>query len=216
MGLREEKRERTRREILEAAEATFRERGYAESALQDIADQLGLSRQTLYNYFPSKEGILTALYAERMTVIARAVDDLRADFLDDDSRGGSRVERFLHMIRWGLRALAADREFMRVVYMNAYAVRTGGAISEERRRAARDLEAPQAANNQALDRMFESMQKAGELRTDVPPREMTKLYTTIFSTRVAEWLASGDEDPERLEDAVIGGLEIVFRGLRAF
>ncbi len=64
--------------------------------------------------------------------------------------------------------------------------------------------------------MFESMQKAGELRTDMPPRRMTELYVLIFSDRVTRWLASDDTDPVNLEDSVIVNLEILFRGLRAF
>jgi hypothetical protein len=91
------------------------------------------------------------------------------------------------MIRWALRALAGDREFMRLLYLHAQAVR-GGA------RVARDLIAPQEANNAGGDGMFASMQKAGELRSDVPPREMTELYVFLFSERVARWLAEEDDD----------------------
>ncbi len=63
--------------------------------------------------------------------------------------------------------------------------------------------------------MFESIPKAAELRTDVPPREMTELYTLIFSDRVGRWLASDNSDVEKLESGVVGSLEISFRGLRA-
>ena len=216
MGLREDKKERTRRDILETSERLFRERGYTETPVREIASLVGVTPQTLYNYFPSKEGILTAIHAERQLKMAAAANELRSRYLDAEDSPGTRVERFLHMIRWGLRALAADRDFMRLVYLNAYAIRAGGALSDEAARAARDLVEAQAANNIALDRMFESMQKAGELRTDVPPREMTELYVMIFSQRVAHWLAGDDTDPEALESGVIGSLEILFRGLRAF
>lgn len=215
MGLREDKKQRTRIRILETAEAMFRERGYPETPIREIAERLELSPQTLYNYFPSKEGILTAIFAERQKRMAVAAEDLLERYLERPDAPGSRVERFLHMVRWGLRGLAQDREFMKLVYLHAYAVR-GGALAAEGRKAARDLLEPQAANNRVVDRMFESMQKAGELRTDLEPREMTELYVVVFSDRVARWLASDDTDVERLEAAVIGSLEILFRGLRAF
>jgi AcrR family transcriptional regulator len=214
MGLREEKKQRTRQQILETAERLFRDKGYAETPIREIASRLELSPQTLYNYFPSKEGILTAIFAQRMRRMAVAADEMRARYLEAEDAPGTRVERFLHMIRWGLRAMAEDRAFMGVLFLNARAVR-GGAVVPAGQLAARDLVAPQEANNLAVDRMFESMQEAGELRADVPPRRMTELYVLIFSDRVACWLASEDEDPMNLEHSVIVDLEILFRGLRA-
>ena len=215
MGLREEKKQRTRLQILETAEALFREQGYPETPIRQIAAALELSPQTLYNYFPSKEGILTAIFAERMIHMALSAQDMIGRYLQADDAPGTQVERFLHLIRWGLRALADDRDFMRLVYLHAHAIR-GGALFPEGARAARDLVEPQEANHVAVDHMFESMQKAGELRTDMPPRRMTELYVLIFSDRVTRWLASDDTDPVNLEDSVIVNLEILFRGLRAF
>ena len=215
MSLREQKKEHTRLRILEVAEALFRERGYAETPIREIAARLELSPQTLYNYFPSKEGLLTSIFAERQKGLAVAAEEMRVRFLESPDAPGTQVERFLHMIRWGLRALADDRDFMRVVFLHSYAI-FGGGLSLEGETVPRDLANPQAANNAVLDRMFESMQKAGELRTDVPPREMTELYTLMFSNRVARWLASDDTDVENLESSVIGSLEILFRGLRVF
>lgn len=215
MGLREDKKERTRLRILEVAEAMFRADGYEPTTIRQIADRLELSPQTLYNYFPSKEGLLTAIFAERQKRMAVAARDLTHRFLDAPDASGTRVERFLHMIRWGLRGLADDREFMKLLFLHALAIR-GGARSPAGERAARDLVAPLEANSIALDGMFASMQKVGELRTDVEPREMTELYMLIFSDRVSRWLASDDTDVDHLESAVIGSLEILFRGLRAF
>ncbi len=215
MGLREAKKQRTRLQILETAEALFREQGYPETPIRQIAAALELSPQTLYNYFPSKEGILTAIFAERMRGMAVAAEQMRKGYLESEDSPGNQVERIHHMIRWGLRALAEDRDFMRLVYLHVYALR-GGGFTPAGARAERDLVEPREANKLAVDRMFESMQKAGELRTDVPPREMTELYMLIFTDRVACWLASDDTDVANLESSVIGSLEILFRGLRAF
>ena len=213
MGLREDKKERTRLRILETAEELFRDKGYADTPIREIAGRLVLSPQTLYNYFPSKEGILTSIFAERMKRMAAGVEALRARYLEDPDAEGTRVERFLHMIRWGLRAMAEDRAFTGVLFLNAQAVR-GAAVSPEGERAARELVEPQEANSAGLDRMFRSMQVAGELRSDVAPRRITDFYILIFSNGVSRWLASGDEDVANLEASVIGDLEILFRGLR--
>ena len=48
-------------EVLGKAAALFAARGFAATSLQDIANEIGLSRTSMYYYFPSKEALLDAL-----------------------------------------------------------------------------------------------------------------------------------------------------------
>jgi AcrR family transcriptional regulator len=52
------------RELLDAALALFVERGFAATRTEDIAARAGVSKGTLYLYFPGKEHLLKALIAE--------------------------------------------------------------------------------------------------------------------------------------------------------
>ncbi len=54
--------EETRREILDTALALFRERGFDQTTIRDIADRAGLSLGAAYYYFHSKEAIVGAYY----------------------------------------------------------------------------------------------------------------------------------------------------------
>jgi AcrR family transcriptional regulator len=54
--------EDTRRHILETALALFRERGFEETTIRDIAGRAGLSLGAAYYYFKSKEAIVGAYY----------------------------------------------------------------------------------------------------------------------------------------------------------
>src|SRR5438045_4240773 len=54
--------EETRRQILETALALFRERGFEETTIRDIAGRAGLSLGAAYYYFRSKEAIIGAYY----------------------------------------------------------------------------------------------------------------------------------------------------------
>jgi AcrR family transcriptional regulator len=54
--------EETRRLILETALALFRERGFEETTIRDIANRGGLSLGAAYYYFHSKEAIVGAYY----------------------------------------------------------------------------------------------------------------------------------------------------------
>lgn len=55
--------ERSRQLILDAADALFRDVGFAHVSIEDIAIRAGLSRKTVYNLFASKEDIALKLIA---------------------------------------------------------------------------------------------------------------------------------------------------------
>ena len=59
----------TRDRILEAALALFREKGFAESTMREVASRAGVATGLAYYYFESKNAIVLAFYA-------RAKDDL--------------------------------------------------------------------------------------------------------------------------------------------
>jgi len=61
---------RTSDRILDAALAQFGGRGYEATSLDAIAAELGLTKQAILYWFPSKEALLDA-------VVVRSVDDLR-------------------------------------------------------------------------------------------------------------------------------------------
>lgn len=58
---RQRRKEARPGEILEAAAALFTEKGFAASRMDDVARRAGVSKGTLYLYFPSKEELFKAL-----------------------------------------------------------------------------------------------------------------------------------------------------------
>ena len=58
-GLRELKKARTRRLIADTAARLFAERGYEHVAVADVAREAEVAEQTVYNYFPTKEQLVT-------------------------------------------------------------------------------------------------------------------------------------------------------------
>ncbi|MDO4557912.1 MAG: TetR/AcrR family transcriptional regulator, partial [Planctomycetia bacterium] len=53
----EARKAQRREQILSAAIRMFAERGFAESRMQDLADQLGVAKGTIFHYFPTKEDL---------------------------------------------------------------------------------------------------------------------------------------------------------------
>jgi AcrR family transcriptional regulator len=58
-GLRERKKARTRRLIADTAARLFAEHGYENVAVSDVARDAEVAEQTVYNYFPTKERLVT-------------------------------------------------------------------------------------------------------------------------------------------------------------
>jgi AcrR family transcriptional regulator len=58
-GLRELKKARTRRLIADTAARLFAERGYEHVSVSDVAREAEVAEQTVYNYFPTKEQLVT-------------------------------------------------------------------------------------------------------------------------------------------------------------
>ncbi len=56
--------ERTRGSILEAAEALFAERGFAETRLEDVAEAVGIRRASIVYYFRDKRELYDAVLAD--------------------------------------------------------------------------------------------------------------------------------------------------------
>ncbi|MEO8455511.1 MAG: TetR/AcrR family transcriptional regulator [Sphingomicrobium sp.] len=69
-----------RRKILRVAAETFEELGYDRTSMLTIAERMRGSKQTLYNYFESKEDLLRAVLAFDVADVAdQALDELRAE-----------------------------------------------------------------------------------------------------------------------------------------
>jgi AcrR family transcriptional regulator len=74
-GLREQKKQQTREAIASSAARLFHERGFAAVTIDEIAREVGISRQTVFNYFPSKEKMLFDRDEEIEAMLLSAVRD---------------------------------------------------------------------------------------------------------------------------------------------
>ncbi|MFD6356489.1 TetR/AcrR family transcriptional regulator [Nocardia tengchongensis] len=72
-ALRDRKRERTRRALLEAAVEQFESRGYEAATVAEIAAAAEVGTRTFFNYFASKEELLFPEPDERVQAAVRAI-----------------------------------------------------------------------------------------------------------------------------------------------
>ena len=73
MGLRETKKERTRREIADAAMRLFVKRGFDHVTVAEVAEAASVSEKTVFNYFPTKEDLFFDEVPEREARLLAAI-----------------------------------------------------------------------------------------------------------------------------------------------
>ena len=66
-SLRQRRKEARPQELLDAALALFVEKGFAATRIEEVADRAGVSKGTLYLYYPSKEELLKAVIREQLS-----------------------------------------------------------------------------------------------------------------------------------------------------
>jgi AcrR family transcriptional regulator len=73
VGLAARKKERTKRQLAQAAADLFYERGYAATTIDDIVAAVDVSPRTFFRYFPTKEDLVVALGTTSLDLFLEAL-----------------------------------------------------------------------------------------------------------------------------------------------
>ena len=68
-GLRQRKKDSSRRAIEDAAWELFAERGYDETSINDIAERANVAPRTFFRYFPTKEAVMYPQFEEVLQAV---------------------------------------------------------------------------------------------------------------------------------------------------
>lgn len=91
--------ERRREEILDAAAKLFAERGYPNTDLQLVAQELGVGKGTLYRYFPSKQDLFLAAVDRGVHLMQRYVETSTEGLTDPLERLARAIGAYLAFFR---------------------------------------------------------------------------------------------------------------------
>lgn len=112
MRTREINKERTKQRILDVALAMFREKGFRQATMRDIAEAAEIALGTTYNYFPTKEHI--ALY-----FFERALDRVLARHRRETPREAALEEQVFSLLALELEEVEPYQEFLNVLVVQA-------------------------------------------------------------------------------------------------
>ncbi len=207
MGRRADSKERTREEILSAAESLFRERGYRATRVRDITGRVGVTEKTFFNYFQGKASLLHDLQiawfrgeAQRAREVYRRVPD-----------GASLLDALRADICRQIRVIEHDRDFWALVFTCRGAERSRSMTPER----IAELRAQQAANFEVLLRIFGAARERGEIRADLETREIVQHYLSLLNATVVRCLGGAASTAGDLETRVLRAVDVLLHGVRA-
>lgn len=180
--------EQTRTKLIASARQAFGSQGYANTSMDDLTAEAGLTRGALYHHFGDKKGLLAAVVEQidgemdsRLEAISGTATDAWEGFCQ-------RCRAYLQM--------AQEAEIRRIVLQDARAVL--GDRSQE-----------QCTESMGL-LLAELM--AGQHVENAPPQALARLINGSL-VEAALWVAGDARDGQRLQQA-LEGLELLLRGLR--
>jgi AcrR family transcriptional regulator len=92
---REEKKARTRAQLIEAAATVFARHGYVAASLDEVAEEAGLTKGAVYSNFDSKEDLFQAVIDDRLNEPMRhgaeAIIDSTMGTSEEHAMAGARV-----------------------------------------------------------------------------------------------------------------------------
>lgn len=201
MGLRETNRARVRDRILQVCEDLFRSRGFEATSADDIAAAAGISRQTFFNYFPSKDRVLSALALQWL----RSQAELTQPGLAGPSAEGWVLPEARRRVLAQARAIEADREFMALVIGRAGPFAEGGEA---------DHAGPGREIFQAVAEVVRRGQAIGEIRSNIDPLRIAEVYVSTMLMTVRLWLLGAWLQGDSLETRLNIAIDILEGGVR--
>ncbi|KAA9000710.1 TetR family transcriptional regulator [Affinibrenneria salicis] len=182
--------EETRATLLATARRVFSERGYADTSMDDLTAQAGLTRGALYHHFGDKKGLLAAvveLIDAEMDARLQVISDTAEDAWEGFHR---RCRAYLQM--------ALEPEIQRIVLRDARAV-LGGASPDSQRHCI-----------ESMRLLLEGLIHQGVVNEADPPALASLIYGGL--SEAAFWIADGEDGSARLARSV-AALELLLRGM---
>jgi len=183
--------EETRATLLATARRVFCEYGYADTSMDDLTAQAGLTRGALYHHFGDKKGLLVA-------VVEQIDDEMDQRLHAISTHANDPWEGFCNRCRAYLE-MALEPEFQRIVLRDAKAV-LGGSSPESQRHCVESMRG-----------LIRNLIQQGVV-DDVDPEGLASLIYGSLA-EAAFWIAEGDESEMRLTKAITA-LNLLLRGLR--
>jgi AcrR family transcriptional regulator len=195
-GLRERKKARLRRQIIDTSIKLFRKRGYEATRIDDIVQALEISQPTFFRYFPTKDAVLREVGERGYACIC---ERLRSEV----SRKAHTSERLRRFYLSMAREVEADRQLWQAVVLS-------GAMDPVR---SAELRGHEEAAVRLLREILMQGQKQGEVTRTFPVVHLAEFMEGLYNTVVRQW-AVDLTGPHKLTERVRSAVEFFLRAIQ--
>jgi len=190
MSIREAKKQKTKKAILEAAITLFSENGYENTSIENIAKIAGIGKGTVYGYFQTKKEILKGFCEYEL-------EKIHMKLVNSSNQDAPILEQMLTIYMTEFFHVTQNKEFGRL-YMRESIFPSQS----------------EAQNNQEIDdKYFQILfpilkkgQERGELRKDVELLYITAHFYSLYILIISAWY-TGRITSEEVEPT----MEVLFR-----
>ncbi|MDD4752508.1 MAG: TetR/AcrR family transcriptional regulator [Desulfitobacteriaceae bacterium] len=192
LSRRERKKNETKQSILNSAIKYFQTQGYDSTTMEQIAEEVDISKVTLYNYFPSKEAIVSEFF-QRMS--HEFVDQVLKVLEKQPTTRMKIFEMFKQQFEWNLQY----RELLQVYFVHQF----------------QSMLKPETYKGSGLDIVLAQIirygQEKGEVRNDLPTEYLAKHLEMMYVMQFLEWILEPETwDPEKNLRAMV---DLFMRGV---
>ncbi|MBR7826355.1 TetR/AcrR family transcriptional regulator [Actinospica sp. MGRD01-02] len=181
--------------LLRVAAATFNERGFDGTSMEDLSRVLGISKSAIYHHVAGKDELLRL-------AVNRGLDGLFAEVAALDAVEGRAVDKLEHLVRASVRVLIDELPFVTLL------LRVRGNTEVERDALARRREFDQIVSDLVKQAAFD-----GDLRPDVDPHVSARLLFGMVNS-IAEWYRPRGDAAAASEALAEAVAVVAFDGLR--
>jgi AcrR family transcriptional regulator len=183
----------TRERLFRAALRLFARKGFAETTVEDITNAADVGKGTFFNYFPSKEHLLTVFSDMQMGKLQAAVESMR--------HSAEPMQAFLKSLSVRLtEEPARDPDVVRAILQaNLSSSSVRGVMKQKHARA-----------EALLTELVQIGQDRGEFRRDLPALELAQVFRQMMLGTLLLWSVYGDAS---LAGRIHTALDVLWQGL---
>ncbi|MFJ9772040.1 ScbR family autoregulator-binding transcription factor [Kitasatospora sp. NPDC101157] len=160
--LRQERAERTREQILHCAARIFADRGYQQTSIKDVADEVAMTKGAVYFHFPNKQALAIAVVEELYSRWPVTLEAVRG-------KGLSPLDTVIEMFN------AATAAFLEDPIMQA-----GTRLQNERDAVDVELPPPYVDWTKLISMLMHEAHQQGQLARHVDPDVAARVAVAAF------------------------------------
>lgn len=193
---RDRKKAELQMQIMHQAVRLFRERGFDNTTMEQIALEADVAKRTLYSYFPVKEAIVSFYWKSNVEENLDRFPQLLSQYPDTRSR-------LKAVFLSAAEAFKTDPEFARIEFGFQFQLLGKDPLNQMY----------QSGFDNFLAAVIEAGQQSGDLRNDISAQEMASQLVWAFTATCLMWFSAPDSF--LLEDRLVKTVTCFMDGVKA-